>query len=198
MTHDIHFDEENHRYTVNGEVKQSVTRIMRGAGLLGDYDSIPQHYMDRGTRVHDACELVAQGWITGDEVDDDIKVYVKTFERLMFELGLSYVDSEVPCYDPEYDYCGKFDLIMMWNGKKTLVELKTSKVDMFHGIQIAAYERMVDVEDVLGIELKTGYVFTKAPDWHLNHEAWRDICTGFFDLEEWKKYKKRRRMTRIL
>jgi hypothetical protein len=238
LTYDIHFDDATHTYTVTAylddvilwvEVKRSVTQIMRDAGLLGDYDGIPQHYMDRGTRVHDACELVAQGWITSSDVESDIKVYIESFESIVEALGLSYVDSETPCYYAEYqcdkcgkviphdeltglgecphcwgsvtllyDYAGKFDLIVMWEGRKTLVELKTTKVDMFHGIQIAAYERMVDVDDVLGIELKTGYVFGKADDWQKNHDAWRDINTGFFDLESWKSDRKRRRMKRIL
>jgi hypothetical protein len=171
---------------------------MQGAGLLGDYDGIDDYYKDRGTRAHNACDELARGALRWDKVQGDILPFVRTFEGLVWQLGLSYVDSEQPCYDPEFDICGKYDLVMMWEGKRTLVELKTSKVDMFHGIQIAAYERMVEVDDVLGIELKTGKVFGKASDWQKNHEAWRDICTGKFDLNSWKKDKKRRRMRRIL
>jgi hypothetical protein len=224
----VDFDEATHTYLVDGQVKSSVTQMMKGAGL-GDYDGLDDYYRDRGTRVHEACDELARGVLRWDKVQSDILPYVHSFEGLVWSLGLSYVSSEQPCYYAEYqcdecgavfgkealnsegewmccdgivsllyDYCGKYDLIMMWEGKRTLVELKTSKVEMFHGIQVAAYENMVEVDDVLAIELKTGYVFGKADDWYLNHEAWRDICTGRFDLDVWKGDRGRRRMRRII
>jgi hypothetical protein len=131
-------------------------------------------------------------------VDEDIVTYCQNFETLIFELGLEYVSSESLCYDPEYDVCGKYDLIMMRNGKRTLVELKSGTAPMWLGIQLAAYERMVDVDDVLGVSLKERKVFGKSDDYHLNHAAWGNINDGTFDIGEWKRNKKRRHMERIL
>lgn len=195
----IKLDESTHIYTVDGEVKQSVTQTLRGVGILDGYNSIPEYYADRGTRTHAACELLAQGWIEWDKVDDDIIEFVRTFDRLMFGLGLEYVSSEQLCYDEEFNICGKYDLIMMYNGKRTLAEIKTGALPMWVGLQCAAYERMTGVEDVLAISLKDGgKVYGKGKDFNKNHEAWRDINVGFFEVADWKKDRKRRHMERIL
>lgn len=193
------FDEETHTYTVNGVVKDSVTRRLKGCGAAPDYTGIDPYYADRGTDAHTYCTLLSQGWLDWETVREDCLEYVRTFQRICFEMGLTYISAEIPCYDPEYDTCGKYDLIMGWNGKRTLVELKTGEFEMYHGLQVAWYERMVDVEDVLGISLKNGgKVFGKAVDYQKNHDVLKDINTGFFDHAAWYKDRKRRRMTRIL
>jgi hypothetical protein len=137
-----------------------------------------------------------QGWVSWWDIDDDCFPFVKNFARIVDRLGLKYISAEVPCYDPEYDVVGTYDLIMDWNGKRVLVELKTSKFEMYHGLQLAAYERMVDVDTVMGIELKTGNIFVPADDWQKNHDTLNDIHSGWFVLEDWKKDRKRRRMIR--
>jgi hypothetical protein len=200
--YNINFDEGHHIYTVSKvvgnvlvweEVKRSVTGILESNGL-SDSKWIKPYYRDRGTQVHLDCVLYAEGWLDMDIVRDDCIEYVKTFIRICKELGLVYVSAEVPCYDPEFDICGTYDLIMMWNGKRYLVELKTSRFEMYHGLQLAAYERMVDVDDAMGISLKDGKIWLKADDWELNHKVWRDINEGWFDLDSWKSDRKRRRM----
>jgi hypothetical protein len=205
----IHFNEQNHIYTVTKKVdgvvewqriKQSVTQVMTRYGFL-DVRWIKPYYLERGTLVHEYCVLRMQGWLDWATVREDCIPFVKTFERLVWQLGLEYVDSERPCYSPQFDICGTFDIKALWDGRKTVVELKTGDFDMYHGIQLCSYEEMLggEIEDVLGLSLKEeGKVFGKAPDWQKNHEAWRDICTGKFDLNSWKKDKKRRRMRRIL
>lgn len=189
----IHFDETTHTYTVNGEVKRSVTQLLESIGLCSS-DWIKPYYLDRGTRVHYYCTLWAGGWIDWWEIADDCFEFVKQFARICKELGLTYITSEQSCYDPEYDICGTFDLIMGWNGKRVLVELKTSKFEMYHGLQLASYERMVEVDTVMGIGLKKGHIWVPAEDWEKNHEVLADIHSGRFDYDTWKSDKKRRRM----
>lgn len=207
-TYDIRFIEKHHIYVVtkivDGKVeweriKQSVTQVMERYGFI-DTRWIKEYYLERGTLVHHYCELYMQGWLDWDNMRKDCLPFVKTFERLVWALGLQYVDSEKPCYSPRFDICGTFDLKVLWDGRKTIAEIKTGDFEQYHGIQLCSYEEMEeDTEDILGLSLKEeGKVFGKADDWHLNHEAWRDICTGKFDLDEWKKDRKRRRMTRIL
>jgi hypothetical protein len=225
----ILFDEQSHTYTVSGEVKRSVTGVLRDAGIC-DYRGVDDYYRDRGTLVHEYCELLAQGWLDLDDyIREDCLPYVKTFKALISQLGLSYVSSEgigmyslyecTECDELAWgneltdsgdcpkcwgevelicSVCGKYDLIMMWEGKRTLVEIKTGTAPMWLGLQLASYERMVDVDDVLGISLKDGgRIFGKAEDYHLNHEVLKQIHTGEFSLADWKKDRNRRRMKLI-
>lgn len=189
----IKLDPETHIYTVNGNEKTSVTQMLKKVGIV-DYTGLDPYYAERGTMVHDYCTLSAQGWLDFDTVREDCVNYVKTFERIVFELGLKYLSAEQLCYDEEYDICGQYDLIMEWDDKRTLVELKTGAAPMWLGLQCAAYERMIDVDDVIGISLKDGKVYVKDSDFLLNTVAWDDINTGFFNLEAWKGDRKRRRM----
>jgi hypothetical protein len=110
-------------------------------------------------------------------------------------LKLEYVSAEELCYDADYGICGKYDLIIIWNGKRTLIELKTGTFPMWGGLQLAAYERMVDVDDVMGISLSNGgKVFVKADDFLENTITWDDINCGTFDLDKWKSNRNRRCM----
>jgi hypothetical protein len=227
----IHLNEDTHTYTVNGEVKQSVTQTLKSVGITEDYSSIDPYYRDRGTAVHTGCTLLAQGFLDWETVEDDCLPFIKTFKRIMDDLKLEYVSAEELCYDPKYycqncdevlfeedivperfngavickrcgypvkesyDICGKYDLIMMWNGKRTLIELKTGNFPMWGGLQLAAYERMVDVDDVMGISLSNGgKVFVKADDFLENTITWDDINCGTFDLDKWKSNRNRRCM----
>lgn len=197
----IHLNEEEtpdgrkHVYTVNGVVKQSVTQTLKGAGIVDDYSDIDPYYALRGIAVHAGCTLLAQGFLGWSTVADDVLPFIKTFERLSGELGLEYVSAEEPCYDIFYDICGKYDLIMMWRGKRTLVELKTGPFPMWGGLQTASYEKMTEVEDVMGISLKDkGKVYVKGKDYHKNHEVLNSIHNGTFNLAEWKSNRNRRYM----
>lgn len=189
---EIEFDEESHTYRVDGKVKRSVTTILKDAGIC-DYTGVDEYYRDRGTRAHDACTLYAQGFLDWSSVASDILPFVTMFKSIVEHLGLSYVSSEEPCYDPEYDVCGKYDLIMKDNSE-VLVELKTGDFKPWAGLQLASYQRMTGCERVMGISLKDGKVWVPAPDWARNHEELRKIHNGGFDLALWKSDRKRRRM----
>jgi hypothetical protein len=225
----ITFNEETHEYKVDGVVKKSVTQLLKEAGII-DYEGVDEYYRLRGTYVHEACALYAQGWLDWSSLSSDILPFVENFKCLYDRLRLSYVSAEVPSYidnvywcsecnkpvrdvviEAEYgetvcgdcecildgcflDLCGSYDMIVMWKGKRTLVEIKTGTFPMWGGLQLAAYESMVDVDDVLGISLKDEKVFVKADDFNENHKVLHDIKSGTFDLDTWKSNRKRRHM----
>lgn len=190
----INFNEEYHTYSVNGVGKQSMTQFLKAAGIIGDYAGVSDYYRDRGTRAHGACVLHAQGWLDWGSVADDILVYVKTFKSIAERLGLSYVSAEEPSYSEALDICGMYDLIMSGGGKRFLMELKTGIFPMWGGLQLAGYETMVDVDDVMGISLMDAKVFVKDDDFLSNTLVLDNIKNGTFDLEKWKSNKKRRHM----
>jgi hypothetical protein len=193
----ITFNPDTHTYKVDGVVKKSVTQTLSDVGIV-DYRGVDEYYMDRGTRVHQACTLHAQGFLDWNSLGDTLP-YVENFRHLLVHLRASYVSSEQPSYSKKLDIAGSYDLIVEWQGKRTLVELKTSSsFPLWVGLQLAAYETMVDVDEVMGIDLKMGKVYVKADDFDENHRVWEQIINGTFDLEEWKSNRKRRHMRKII
>lgn len=206
----IEFVEENHEYKVDGVVKPSVTQILKDLGITEDYGDLSPFYANRGTAVHHFCTILAQGFLDWDTVADDAQSflaqfggdvtwedclpYVRTFQGLMFALGLEYVSSEVACYNEELGYCGKYDLIMMWEGKRTLVELKTGEVHPWVDLQVAGYKRLVEVDTSLVISLKEGKVYTEGKLYHESDKAFLDVVAVY----KWKHNRKRRKMVRLI
>lgn len=190
----IEFSPDTHVYKVNGFPKQSVTQRLKEAQVTGGYEFVKPYFRDRGTLVHDYCTLYAQGFLDMYYVRDDCVDAVRMFQLIMFEMGLKYIAEGKPSYDPEFDICGTPDLIMGWEGKRTLVELKSGVAPMWLGLQCHSYERMGSYDDILGIDLKNGKVYTKGDDWLKNVVACKQINSGFFDYAGWKSDRKRRGM----
>jgi hypothetical protein len=199
-------DEEPRTYTIRAffenvilwtEKKSSVTQTLKDVGIV-DYAGVDPYYADRGTRAHNDCNLMAAGWLRGsdwrDYVHTDTVGYVETFKAVCDRLGLRYIACNVKGYSEKFDLAGECDLIMDWEGRRTVVELKTGDFPQWGGLQLAGYEDMFGSDDVLGIELKTGRVFIKAPTWEDNPKTLGHIINGTFDLDEWKSNRKRRCM----
>ena len=79
---------------------------------------------DRGTRVHEACELVIKG-ITDFWVEEDIQGYVKSFEHWWME-SPEVVVVEQRFWDDTLQITGQVDLIIETPDGHAIVDLKTS------------------------------------------------------------------------
>jgi hypothetical protein len=193
----IHFDEENHIYIVNGEVKRSVTQILKDAGII-NYDGVSEYYRDRGTAIHKGCELLAQGWLDWDTVHPDYEPYLRRFEKMIE--GFEYVDSEVPVYHSGMDYCGTYDLSLKRGGLRYLCEIKTSKSPAdWWGLQVAAYDHALywKADGILLFSLGNDSVYAAKDRFIRNTATWIDIFNNTFNLSEWKKDRNRRYMVKV-
>ena len=61
----IRFDEENHRYTLDGKTLISVTQLMKKHGLAPDYSAVSESVLaakaERGTLIHKEIEDFNKG-----------------------------------------------------------------------------------------------------------------------------------------
>jgi hypothetical protein len=129
---ELHFNEENHIYTLDmsGQTLQlpSVTQILRFVSREL-YGEVPAHILDaaadRGTRVHEAIEMAAKfGWM---ETDTDTLPYMLAYQEWEKEYGFKTVASEYRIYHRTRLYAGTADALFMDGDNLCLMDVKTTK-----------------------------------------------------------------------
>lgn len=145
MARILSFDESEHIYEVDGEVMPSVSEIIRfiAREVYGDVvQSVLDNAADRGTRVHKATQMLD---VVGDvECDEDIVPYVTAYVQFVKEHKPKWDLIEKSMYNPVGKYCGTLDRVGMLDGKKTIVDIKTSSAiqKVLYGAQLNLYRMM--------------------------------------------------------
>lgn len=121
------YDEDTHKYFVNGEEVMSVTSAMK---LVNDkYQFIPKSTLHnakmRGNRVHHEVQMYEQYGIEPEEKSQELENY-KLLKKLF---GFKVLECEIPViikYD-EFTLAGRLDLLIeLANNVKGIFDLKTT------------------------------------------------------------------------
>lgn len=130
-----------------------VTEVLKIYSGLDDIDErVLARAADRGTRVHNFCELYARNLLIEDS-DEDCKIYVESFKE-WFDNTVEHVELiEERVNSAKYKLTGKFDLLVRFNGddELTIVDIKTPQnKGSTWALQTAAYRMLLREE--MGIE----------------------------------------------
>jgi len=120
---EIVFDEANHEYWVDGELKPNVTRIISYLGR--DYTNVDPFYSQRGQAVHLAIQYLNQGILDESSLDDEVKGYVDAYKAFIKEKSFKPLYSELRMYSDIHGFCGTADVIGEMDGLTTLIDYKT-------------------------------------------------------------------------
>lgn len=136
------FEEEEHRYTLDGQYIPNVTGII---GPLSDFSRVPPHILAhaqaRGTAVHKAAELHLRNDLDETTLDEEVAPYFYQFLRFLRESGFKPELSEQRVWSEKYWYAGTLDLFGRMNRKSAMIDLKTPIIMRpATGVQLAAYE----------------------------------------------------------
>lgn len=142
----IRFDEEAHRYYVDGRWVRSVTQVLNiVTGPI--YGRIPEHILEyaraRGAAVHGWTELYDLDELEGRTPDPEGAVwpYFQAWLRFREESGFQPLIVEQRLYHPRHRYCGTVDRIGLLNGRLVTLEIKTvAKLAGWVGLQTAGYQ----------------------------------------------------------
>ena len=156
------FDSEKHTYTIDieGQTLQlpSVTQLLRFVSreIYGD---VPAHILDaaadRGTRVHEAIEMVAKfGWM---EADTDTLPYMLAYQEWQKEHNFKIVASEYRFYHRTRLYAGTADALFLDGDDLCLMDVKTSKT-VLEGLTTAQLYGYSEALKSHGVEVKRGYI----------------------------------------
>lgn len=145
MARILTFREDNHEYEVDGEIIPSVSEIIRFISREV-YGEVTQYILDnaadRGSRVHKATQMLD---VVGDvECDEDIVPYVKAYVQFLRDHKPEWELIEKSMYHPEKKFAGTLDRLGVLDGKKTIVDIKTSSAvqKVLYGAQLNLYKQM--------------------------------------------------------
>ena len=148
------FDQNEHRYFLDGVEIPGVTSILKEAGLCRSYDGFHEAQL-RGLHVHTACEWLDLNDLDWASVYPQWVGYVRAYERFKQEQGFAPELIEFQSYSPAYRFGGTIDRVGVMEGKKVLGDIKTGQPEDWHPIQTAAYSLLVDgVQERISVYLK--------------------------------------------
>ena len=123
----------------------SVTEVLSIAGLV-DFAGVPPDVLEaarqRGQDVHEWAEAIDLGLLSDDqEPDARVASYVAAYRAFKRETGFEVLASEQVVRNESYRYAGTLDRIGFLNGRRVLVDLKTSvSIAPWIGLQLSGYE----------------------------------------------------------
>ncbi|MSR15332.1 MAG: hypothetical protein EXR86_12370 [Gammaproteobacteria bacterium] len=129
------FDPQAHVYRVDGEVVPSVTQILEHAGMISAFCKDPLA-AERGSRVHEACALLAQNQLDLATLDERIMGYVLSYAAFLGAASnWTLIRVEQRVFEPLHQYAGTYDALFHgW-----LIDLKSGGPAKWHALQLAAY-----------------------------------------------------------
>jgi hypothetical protein len=147
----LSFNEDNHEYQINGEVVPSVSEIIRFISREV-YGEVAQYLLDtaadRGTRVHKATQMLDV--VHEVECDDDITPYVRAYVNFINEHKPQCEFIEKSFFNAQKSYAGTVDRVGTFDGKITLVDIKTSSSiqKVLYGAQLNLYRMGLAVNQI--------------------------------------------------
>ena len=141
-----YYDEENHKYYVDGEEKPSVTEIAKPISFER-LNNLPKHILEkarkRGDAVHEiAEEYLLVGELDFDDIEQDYIPYIEQFIEWVFTYKPKVLYTEYKMFSLEF--AGTCDLICELDGKTIIVDYKTtSAIDRKSlSVQLEGYSRL--------------------------------------------------------
>ena len=204
------FQEEDHRYFLDGRPIPSNTQILKAEGLVNDafYTADGR---DRGIFVHAACWYLCEGALDWKTVDPDHVGYVKAFERFLREneFGIDYNELPVwgsPGFGTRLDIIGvgEFQINGDFRRRRVIIDIKTGAVPAWVELQLAGQLLAVKeriqaqddgfphLEDVNGHpypELRFALQLNKNGKYRLkefNDPTAEDVFRGLVHAHNWK------------
>lgn len=165
---EILFDEEPHTYSFRGKPYDSVTQVIRLAGLGDDFSMVNAERMEyaqrRGRMVHLACQYYDDGELDMATVHESIKGYVSAYVLFRKERPLKVVANEKRLLSLRLGVAGTPDLVCFMDGRRSVIDRKTSQhMSKAMGIQTGGYKTLwndifptTPVHDRYGLRLEIG------------------------------------------
>jgi hypothetical protein len=136
--------EDSHEYWREGRRLPSVTQVLDACGFYRYFGNGNDDALDRGTVVHQCCELLDLGRLDESTVEPELAGYLDAYREAKRELGLEFLAIEAPLSGT--GYAGTPDRIGARRDSNRIVimDIKTTEGEpLAHWrLQTAAYADM--------------------------------------------------------
>ena len=127
----IEFLEKEHIYLKDGMIIPSVSEILHFI-FPDKYKNVPKNVLNKkanyGTKVHEAIEkLEKDGQLDISKLNIYQKIAIDQYIKLKNTFDIKVLEQE-QIISYEYEYCGRFDMIAIVDGKKSLCDIKTTSI----------------------------------------------------------------------
>lgn len=180
---ELRFEDKSHIYTLGGQLLPSVTTVMKPldeALYRGIDESVMQMAAERGTAIHNAAENFALYGI--EDIEPRYAGYFEAFLKFWEEQSPEPLATESRVYHKFLRYAGTADLPCVIDGKKVLIDYKTSATvnRMLTGVQLEAYARAYESH---------GFRFDEKAIVHLKSDgSYQMVRYKVNDIESWQVF----------
>ena len=175
--HECHYDEADHRYSIDGCEVISVTQALVSAGII-DTKWFTEWARHRGSTVHKCIEFMVKGTLDLNTVDPRIQGYLDAYQKFVDETGFVCDQVERQVWSLMGQFAGTLDQIGNINGKTAIVDTKTGALLRPTGLQLTGYasgyhdETRMFVDRLIGLQLKPDGTYSMKP-YLPEFEVWR-------------------------
>jgi hypothetical protein len=133
------FKEQGHIYTLDGSRLPSVTEILTSEGFINN-GFYTKYGRERGQAVHLACHLDDMNDLDDSSIDPVIEPYLFGYRQFKKDTHFKVIRSEFKMYHSIYNFAGTPDKDGILHDKPSLLDIKTGSVEPWTGLQLAAYD----------------------------------------------------------
>lgn len=143
------FDPEAHIYRAGLTRLPGATDVIKAEGMVAS-EWMTDEARWRGKCVHRGIQLLNEGQLDWDTVDETVAGYLKSYQQFLTVSRFEIWGSEVPLFSVAFGCIP--DLWGVLNGQITVVELKTGPVPKWAAIQTALQVKAI--RDQLGVRVQ--------------------------------------------
>lgn len=180
---ELQFEEHRHIYTLDGQMLPSVTTVMRPlneALYRGVDEEVMRMAAARGTAIHNAVENYVLYGV--EDIEPMHRGYFEGFLKWWNEYRPEPMATESRLYHRFLRYAGTADLPCLIDGKRVLVDYKTSALvnKMLTGVQLEAYAKAYESH---------GFKFDEKAIVHLKNDgSYQMVRYKAIDMESWEVF----------
>jgi len=123
-----------------------VTEIIKKMGYMKNLNFYTAGSASRGTDIHILTTVIDSGLIKREDLrDNPYATWLNAYIDFLCDNQVVIIETEKEVIDKDGLYVGHLDRVMVVNGVKTIIDIKTGGVESWCGLQLAAYGYAYDI-----------------------------------------------------
>ena len=132
----LSFDDEQHRYDIDGVRVPGITALMKKHGLLEEMRFVPEEAKEAGSRRHAAIHFDAEGDLNESSVLEEDWPFVEAARKARLSLKLEPIRCEALVGSDLYWYATMIDVVGTSAGKRCVINWKTGADAKVYAVQL--------------------------------------------------------------